>query len=153
MKAKVFCVVGNENWGKSETLYYLVGESRHRGWIKLNNIDLFVRHMSNDDLPDSFINFVAALESENKPYVILALCPSFAKEEAQTEYILSTLRQKGYELYFWVLHGQYGSSEAVSASDIETLRKYGEVNLYKEKSEAPKRAEALKKYISKTLKI
>ncbi len=58
MKPKVVCLVGHENWGKSETLYYLVEESYHRAWIQINNVDIFIRHMSNDDQPDSFINFI-----------------------------------------------------------------------------------------------
>jgi len=58
MKPKVVCLVGHENWGKSEMLYYLVEESYHRAWIQINNVDIFIRHMSNDDQPDSFINFI-----------------------------------------------------------------------------------------------
>src|SRR5208283_1932392 len=124
MKPKAICLVGHENWGKSDTLYYLVGESRHRKWFKINGKDVFARHMSNDDRPDSFFNFIDALNTREKPYVIIALCPNFNNPEARTDEILNILQRLGYRLYFWVLHNQYGSSEVISAEETATLAKY-----------------------------
>ncbi len=151
MKLMVICAVGHENWGKSETLYYLVGESRHKAWIVINGIDIFVRHMLNDDRPDDFIDFINALEIENKPYVVAALCPNFTTSDAQTENILKTLRGKGYKLYFWVLHNQYGFSATISAEEITRLQRHGEVEVYRRKGEAQERAKALRTYISKMI--
>lgn len=151
MKPKVICVVGHENWGKSETLYYLTGESRHRAWIVINGIDLFVRHMSNDDRPDNFIDFIAALETDSKKHVVAALCPNFTKPDAKTENILRTLRTKGYKIYFWVLHKQYGSLATISAEEITKLQRHGEVEIYRGKGEGQERANALQKYIVKII--
>ena len=151
MKPKVVCLVGHENWGKSETLYYLVGESRHKGWLAINDIDIFVRHISNDDRPNSFIDFITNVKVDNKPCLITALCPNFTNPEARTEYILKTVRKKGYKLYFWVLYNQYGKSDVINTEDINRLQQYGEVEVYKGKSEAPARAKILKTYISKIL--
>jgi hypothetical protein len=151
MKPKAICLVGHENWGKSKTLYYLVGESCHKAWFKIDDKDVFARHMSNDDKPDNFFDFIAALDTKYKPYVIIALCPNFNRE-ARTKDTLDTLRHKGYELYFWVLQNQYDSAGVVSAEEIATLEKHGEVEVYKEKGEAPIRSKALKAYLSKILK-
>lgn len=151
MKEKIVCVVGHENWGKSETLFYLVGESRHKGWIVINELDIFVRHMSNDDRPKEFIDFINTLELDNKPYVVAALCPNFISPDARTEHILNTLRKKGYQLYFWVLYNQYGSSETISMEQIDRLQLYGAVEVYKGKHEGLERARRLKTYISRIL--
>ncbi len=124
MKPRVVCLVGHENWGKSETLYYLVGESRHKGWIAINAIDIFVRHMSNDDRPDSFIDFITTVEVDNKPCLITALCPNFTNPEARTEYILETMRKKGYKLYFWVLYNQYGTLTQKTLTGFSSMVKW-----------------------------
>lgn len=153
MKPKVVCLVGHKNWGKSKTLYYLVEESCHRGWIQINNIDIFVRHMSNDDRPDSFIDFINSVDTVNKPFLVIALCPNFSNPEAKTEDILKNLKKKGYGLYFWVLHNQYGTSVVIKTEDINRLQKYGEVEVYKKKNEAPERAKSIKTYISKILNV
>jgi hypothetical protein len=153
MKPKAICVVGHENWGKSETLYYLAGKSYRQGWIEIAGISVFVKHGSNDDKPKDFINFIKALRTDQKPCVIVALCPNFKRPEARTKDILNTLRKKkGYKLYFWVLLHKYNSMGVVETKDISKLKKYGEVKVYKGKDKAPVRAKLLKTYISKILK-
>ena len=59
MQKRIAFIVGHESWGKSETL----GQSR-----------TFVRGMSNDDRPTSFIYF---MDTTKRPAIIAALCPKF----------------------------------------------------------------------------
>lgn len=151
MKAKIVCLVGHEDWGKSETLYYLVG-SRYKRWIEVDGVEVFVRHMSNDDITPSFVNLIKDLQPDRERCAILALCPDFKRKGKKTEWILNTLRDKGYQLYFWVLYRKYRSSEVVTAEEIGKLEIYGEVEVYKEESEAQVRAKALETYLSKILK-
>jgi hypothetical protein len=47
MNPKVFFLVGKANWGKSETIRYFVGDSRHLAWIELGSFRISVKHMSN----------------------------------------------------------------------------------------------------------
>jgi len=149
MKPVAAFIVGHEDWGKSETLYYLVGKSRHRGWISINNTNVFVRHMSNDDIPDSFIDFINKVTPQKKPNIIAALCPNFTNPEVKTEYSLNNLRNKGYRLYFWVMRYKYGSSYGITNEEIEKLKEFGGVEIYSLKTEGNKRAEAFKEYLSR----
>jgi len=147
---KAVCLVGHEDWGKSETLYHLVGGSRHKGWITINNLNVFVRHMSNDDIPDSFIDFINNISTEIKPYIVVALCPNFKDPEAKTDYILKTIIKKGYGLHFWVLRYKYGSNYGITAEEINELKKHGEVTVYSEKTEAEVRTTAFREYLYRT---
>lgn len=142
------CLVGHEDWGKSETLYHLVGRSRHKGWIVINNLDVFVRHMSNDDKPDSFIDFVNSVTPRKKPRIVLALCPNFSNPEVKTEKALNNLRDKGYSLYFWVMQFKYGSSFGIKPEEINRIREYGQVEVYSLRNEANVRATAFNDYLS-----
>jgi hypothetical protein len=56
--------------------------------------------MSNDDLPDSFVNFINTVQPDNKPYLIVALCPNFINPEAKNDFILKILINNGYNIYF-----------------------------------------------------
>ncbi len=142
------CLVGHEDWGKSETLYHLVGGSRQRKWIVINNLDVYVRHMSNDDKPDSFLDFINNATPSNKPKIVVPLCPNFMNAEAKTEYALNILRNKGYGIHFWVMQFKYGSSYGITQEEISALREYGGVEIYSLKNEAHERAIAFKDYLS-----
>jgi hypothetical protein len=152
MTPKIAFYVGHENWGKSETLYHLVGRSRHKAWIEIDNISIFVRHMSNDDLPESFIDFIDKVNADSKPSVVAALCPNFVNPAAKTESLLRTLKRKSYELYFWIMLHQYGTSNMITSAEIDRLRESGVVTIYRDKSEAGERAKAFKTYLSNIFK-
>ncbi len=142
------CLVGHEDWGKSETLYHLVGRSRNKGWIKINNIDVFVRHMSNDDIPESFIDFINKVTPERKRNIVVALCPNFSEPTARTEHVLRTLRQKHYDIHFWVLQFKYGTSYGITLTEIDNLRAYGQVEIYAGRDEAEARARLFSEYLT-----
>ena len=142
------CLVGHEDWGKSETLYHLVGRSRHKAWIVINNTDLFVRHMSNDDQPVGFINFIETVTPTKKQNIVLALCPNFSNPHVRTEYALNRLRDKGYSLHFWVMKLKYDSPLEIKREEIDRLREYGGLEIYSIRSEANDRARAFENFLS-----
>jgi hypothetical protein len=107
--------------------------------------------MSNDDIPDSFIKFIKELKVDRKPFVIVALCPSFLDDVAKTDYILDTLHDRGYALFFWVLQKQYKKSAVVQPEEIERLREYGDVVLYDGEGEGSVRAQLFQAQVAKWL--
>jgi hypothetical protein len=149
MAPKAICLVGRENWGKSETLFHLVGGSRHIAKIEVAGTAVFVRHMSNDDIPESFIQFVHALQAARKPVVVIALCPNFTDPSAATEELLRELASKGYTLHFWVLRRRYGSSQVVAPEEIRRLERHGAVEVYDGSDEASIRAENFRDFITR----
>ena len=72
-KNQAFLVVGHRHWGKSTTLRALT--NGQRGWLVLEGKRFFVRLMSNDNVPDSYEDFISALDPAKKPLVIMAYCP------------------------------------------------------------------------------
>ena len=107
MKAKMIFVVGHANWGKSETLRHLVGDSRHRSWAIWNSLPLYVRHMSNDDVPRSFYNFLNGVDPVSKPCVVAPVCPNPPNVEPKLQKTFDSLKRRGYDLYFWVMVHQF----------------------------------------------
>lgn len=80
-KGKAFFVVGHKNWGKSETLKELTDGNWRFHWFEINEEWFFFQRMSNDDIPDEFHERLDKLDPEDKPLVIIALCPTFDDEE------------------------------------------------------------------------
>jgi len=160
-KGKAFFVVGHSNWGKSKTLRALMKENRKR-CIIIKKVEFFVRSMSNDDVPDSFIKFLKKLHPNRKPYVIATLCPKFDKrstntKKPSTEEMLRSLRKR-YELFFFVLVHQWHGKGNGRIRDDETkkLRKFGDVKLYltnnnRDNADVTK-AREFKRYIESKLK-
>lgn len=147
LKPRIFFVVGHEEWGKSETLRALTDGNCHKKRITISGTVFFVRHMSNDDQPESYINLMKSIDPLNKPFIIAALCPDFERKNAKTESILSILRSKGYELFFWVIEYKFGKSEIVSPKEIQCLRKIGKVEVFSNKDEAAVRSKSFKQFI------
>jgi hypothetical protein len=104
--------------------------------------------MSNDDLPKSFIKFMASVDPQSIPAIIAALCPNFDDKRAATDSVLTELRPKGYLLFFWVMGRQYGTSKAMPAGDISRLRKYGTMVVFPKVAEASTRARSLRQFVS-----
>jgi hypothetical protein len=147
MKPKMIFVVGHTDWGKSETLRYLVGDSRHLSRVVWESIPLYVRHMSNDDVPEVFYNFIEEADPVWKPCVVAPLCPNLPEAEPRLQRTLDSLKSKGYSLYFWVMVHQFNTELTVTPQEIEWLRTHGLITLYSGKAEARERAETLKPYI------
>jgi hypothetical protein len=145
-KGKAFVVVGHANWGKSMTLKALTNGEWRQIWISIKKSDVRIKRMSNDDLPESLIKFLEKINSENIIYIIIALCPNFHDKSAKTLEILKLLSSK-YSPFFWVMKKKYNSSEEVSDTEIQELKRYGKVTIFQNQSESKVRAEEFKKFI------
>jgi len=152
MKPKIFFYVGKARWGKSSALFYIAEESNHRAWIKINNIDVFVRHTSNDDVPQSYFKFMESINPDCKPLIIAALCANFTDSWAKTENILDGLKKKGYDLFFWVMVHQWGTDDTIKTDEIARLRKYGKAEEYTKAREAKVRANSFGLYVRQIIR-
>lgn len=147
-KEKIAFVVGHANWGKSKTLRSLTNDDFRLRKTTVGGIEFFIRRMSNDDQPEGYIEFMKSLDPALRPYLIAALCPQFDDPVAATNSILSTLRAKGYQLFFWVIEHQYGTSEVVTSKEIQRLRSFGKVEVFPTTSESVTRAKSFKRFVS-----
>jgi hypothetical protein len=148
-KGKAFVVVGHKNWGKSLTLKALTNGDHNERTIKLNGNKFFIRRMSNDDVPLSFLKFIEKLDPLSKSHVILTLCPDF--EIDATIKILDKLNEK-YRLFFWVIENQYGRGRQITDAEIKRLKQYGEVEVFKERdAESNRRAKRFRRFIQDRL--
>jgi len=145
-KGKIAFVVGHSNWGKSSTLKALTGGSHHQRWITVLNEPVFIRRMSNDDKYESYIDFMRKLDPAIRPYLIAALCPVFGDQDNDTADILKGLRDKGYELFFWVIERKYIGSDSIALNDIERLHTFGIVEVFSRTAEAEVRAKNFKTF-------
>ena len=148
--SKIIFVVGHSNWGKSKTLKCLTNDSRYVKTYTINDINWFIRRMSNDDYSKSYCNFMKNLNAEINPNVIAAFCPNFEeKRNEETIEILNSLKNKGYNLYFWVIEHQFVTKKKMYSSFIDKIKNFGEVEIYSKCGEADLRALALKDFIKK----
>lgn len=147
MKPKIVFVVGHENWGKSHTLRFLTNGNWRVRSVKIKGTDFYIRRMSNDDQPDSYVKFMKSVSPHKKEMIIAALCPNFERQNARTESILKSLTSKGYQLFFWVLQHKYGTGEQIKAEEIKKLKSHGTVELFSSTAEAKQRAALLRTYI------
>jgi hypothetical protein len=150
-KPKIAFVVGHKHWGKSQTLRALTGGNFHQTRAHILDAEFFIRRMSNDDYPKGFIKKMLSLDPAGWPYVIAALCPEFEDPRAKTQTILESLRAKGYQLFFWVMERQYGTSNVIAPGEISRLRRFGEVEVMAKTAEAEVRARKFKAFVSKVV--
>lgn len=145
---RVFFVVGHSNWGKSATLRALTSGDYRVRKTTIASVEYFIRRMSNDDAPISFIKRMSTILPVHSPYIIGALCPDFDDPSKGTTAVLKKLQDEGYKLFFWVLKKQYGTDKFIEASEIDRLRSFGKVELVTDVAEASERAKILKAYIA-----
>jgi hypothetical protein len=107
--------------------------------------------MSNDDKPESFIDFMNSLDPDDLPCVIAALCPNFEDPEKGTTEVLQKLRDAGYKLYFWVMEQKYGSKQKVTSRELSKLREFGKVELFSVEVEAADRAKNFIAFIERSV--
>jgi hypothetical protein len=151
MTGKAFVLVGHENWGKSRTLKSLTDDSRYAKTISIDGRELFIRRMSNDDVPESLVRFVKNIDPQHYADVILTLCPNFHDPSRKTVSILAKLSEK-YELFFWVLKFKYAANKTVSDNEIKRLEEYGEVEVFASKQpQSTERAKEFMAFIKKRL--
>ena len=148
---KIAFVVGHSNWGKSSTLRALTGGSHRIRRTRIKDVEFFIRRMSNDDLPKSFIDRMKSLDPRAWPCVIAALCPDFENKAVPTEAILKSLQRKGYELFFWVIRHQYGTSETISQKELDLLKRLGTIEVFSDRSEAEVRAKKFESFVKKVV--
>jgi len=147
MKPIIVFVVGHESWGKSHTLRFLTHGSWRARYIEIKGTEFYIRRMSNDDRPKSYIEFMESLSPQHTKFLIAALCPNFERENARTASILESLNVRGYQLFFWVIQQRYASNEQIKPSEITQLKSYGVVELFSENAQAQQRADALRMFI------
>ena len=147
-KPKVFFVVGHSNWGKSKTLRALTNGNHRVRRTSISGIEYFIRRMSNDDLPESFIKRMTTFRPAIWPNIIAALCPNFDDPEKQTAEVLKSLQDKGYKLFFWVLQKQYGTGTIIRPAELSRLRAFGKVELFREIAEADARSRKFKAFVA-----
>ena len=147
-KGKIAFVVGHAHWGKSRTLRSLTTGDFHIRRTKISGVEFFIRRMSNDDQPKKYIEFMKSLDPALRPYLIAALCPQFDDPAAATDLILKNLSAKGYQLFFWVIEHQYGTTGVVTPKEIQRLRSFGKVELFTPTVEAGSRSKNFKQFVS-----
>lgn len=147
-KPVVVFLVGHANWGKSQTLAALTGGSSYQRRITIKGHEFYIRRMSNDDDPKGLIAFAERVVATEKPNLIVAFCPNFTEPKAKTQFILSTLKNKGYSMFFFVLEHQYGTTETITQPEINQLKKAGAVEVYPLQKEAVVRAVAFQAFIA-----
>jgi hypothetical protein len=64
---------------------------------------------------------------------------------------LDSLRQKSYQLFFWVIQHKYGTSEAVAPEEITVLRRFGKVEVLAKQCEASGRAKKFKSFVKQVV--
>ena len=147
-KGKIAFVVGHRNWGKSQTLRALTDDNYRARRTTIDGVEFFIRRMSNDDYSDSYVEFMSSLDPALRQYLIAALCAQFDDPAVATDAILKNLRAKGYQLFFWVIEHQYGTSEVVTAKEIQRLRTFGKVEVFSATAESTTRAKSFKRFVS-----
>lgn len=147
-KPKVIFVVGHSNWGKSQTLKLLTNGTHRVRRTEIADVEYFIRRMSNDDQPEGFIKRMTTIHPDLWPHILATLCPDFDDPKKATATVLQALRDKGYELFFWVLAQQYGTGARIQSSELARLRSFGKVEVFAETAEANVRAKKFKAYVT-----
>ena len=148
MSGHIFFVCGHSNWGKSKTLGWLTG-SKDKKWVPIAGANFWVRKMSNDDRPGDYLDKMGSLDPESDRWVVAALCPAFGKPDTDPADLLHSLRQRGYDLHFWVIEQQYCGPGRVPAEEISRLQALGDVEVFPARAEAEDRERALRAFIER----
>lgn len=146
-RGQAFLVVGHKRWGKSKTLKALTGGRLFQYW-RVGDYELFIRRMSNDDVPEDFREFVRSLRPTNRQYVILAFCPVF--EEGDADATLRDLR-RNYDIFSFVLRHAFDRRRRITQDEVEGLQRYGEVEVLEDHAEASDRAAAFRDFIERNI--
>lgn len=142
-RGRCVMVVGHKHWGKSKTLRALTGNLARS--IVADGTRYEVRRMSNDDDLEGLENFFEKLDPAISPRVIAAFCPNFGPINSVNALLLRI--GKKYHIEFWVQLHAYDGARQVSSEELGSLRKFGRVQIYTGKGEAPERARHLRSAI------
>jgi hypothetical protein len=132
MQKRIAFIVGHENFGKSQTIRALKEMCGSRGRrIIIKNTEFLTRDASNDDRPRPYIKYMG---KTRRTFIVATLCPKFKalrtnSPDKAIDKTLQSLRQRGYELFFWVIKHQWeaAGSNQVSRDEIKELGRYGTV--------------------------
>jgi len=146
---QAFFVVGHEKWGKSTTLAALANLGPHGKKFYCDSRRFEVRHMSNDDKPESWQKFVENLDASVYSHVIIALCP-----KPDVQLLLRNLRRK-YDLFFWIIqrshngypHSRGDDGRVISLDEEQVLRSLGTVEVFTQLADHSDRATAFENFI------
>ena len=147
-RGKAFLVVGHSNWGKSFTLRALSGGTTKK-WIRIRGQRVFIRYMSNDDVPGSFHRSVRGLDPAKKHYICIAFCPRVS--DAPTAKTIRALRSR-YDIVSFVMAQAYNGEKRLKPHEIGALKWLGDTRVLWERRSAPARARALRALIERHLK-
>lgn len=146
---KIAFVVGHSNWGKSSTLRALTKDDFRVRWHTISKVDFFIRRMSNDDQEQGYIDFMGRITPAKYETMIATLCPKLGDFENPAEKILDNLRNKGFQLFFWVIEKEQGQGERViSKREIAMLRQYGTIEINSGKFTSKQNAKLFSSFIS-----
>jgi hypothetical protein len=141
--AQAFFVVGRAGWGKSHTLRSLTRGNTHVRWKKIAAKWVFIRRMSNDDLTAEWKDFINSLTPEEKPYLIIAACPT-----RDVVAFMEKLRGRGYTLFFWIVrHCSEDRSQLMEDEEIARFRALGEIAFCQQPADREQRARQLESFI------
>ena len=147
--AKIFFVVGHSNWGKSSLLRAMTDGNSYQKKIIITNTEFFIRRMSNDDQPQGYVEFMRSLTPQSRPNVVAAFCPKFNSNGDTDPAILQPLKEKGYELLFWVMRNQQGPGGGIITDfEIEKMREAGNTEVFLEKTSPHILAKNFKSFVS-----
>lgn len=152
-KGHAVFVVGHEQWGKSTVLRQITSGVANCRLAQIGGNTFYVRKTSNDDWPNDerMWKWVKKVNSIEKPYLLLALCPDFQTTKKHTADILHVL-EKTHTLGFFVLKYAYGSDFEITSDEIRELRGYGDVHIYSQRNQAARTvAAALRSYIESAI--
>jgi hypothetical protein len=139
--AQAFFVVGNGDFGKSGTLKALTG-GLHRTTL-VGGRKFLIKRRSNDDIPKPWEEFIKALNPDNTPYVIVAICP---KEHAVP--LLREMRRRGFELFFWIIRVRSDNNgERLTPDEEARFRDIGTVAFCEQRAERPERAKQFRRFV------
>jgi hypothetical protein len=152
-KPKIIFVVGHKNWGKSRTLRALTNGNHWQRKITISRKDFFIRRMSNDDQLKGFYEFCKSISPNKMPLIIATLCPIFKSPDLQIPKILTSLKKKGYKLFFWVIKHNYKFPEiTVTSYEITQLKQFGKVKVFSEHKNDSIRGQLFKRYVKSLVK-
>lgn len=147
-KGKAFFMVSSRRWGKAHALAALTGGIAARRYV-IEGTRFTVRRMSNDEDDLGFFDLLDNTYPDSSPHVILAMCPTFRDDRRRIPLLnaLENFRHR-YEMFFFVL-GRQGTApgKPIGKAEIEPLKSFGAVEIFRRSVEPESRARAFKKFI------
>ena len=146
MPGQIVFVCGHSNWGKSWTLRPLTDGTHQGRWARdVGDARFWVRKMSNDDKPDEYFEWMGSQQPTAMPRLIAALCPKF--DDPRLDRLLRALRDRGYQLHFWVMKRQYDGPGVIAPGEISRLQAHGHVEVFSRRADAEHRARSVQAFV------